>query len=149
MDLRGRPCTLYPISAQGAGVMPTGFDFTPVAQAYMGGLVADLSKAGLNVLMPVVGAPDQGLSIRGQIVRADPGSRLMRYLFTWFAGAAVFEAEGQFGEGTVLIGSFHAKGTRRAGFGGGDSQKMLIDAARLAGQQSAGQILAVLATHQG
>jgi hypothetical protein len=145
LDVRGMSCTLYPISWQGAAVAVKQVDFDAVAQTFQATLVAELARAGLDLRMPVPGMPDQPLVIRGQVVRADPGSRLMRYLFTWLAGAAVFEAEGQVGDAAVLYGGFHAKGTRRAGFGGGDSQAMLVDAAKLAGQDSARQILATLA----
>ena len=145
MDVRGKLCTLYPISWQGAAVAPKQVDLNLVNQSFQGTLVAELAKAGLDLRMPVAGVADQELVIRGQIVRADPGSRLMRYLFTWFAGAAVLEVEGQIGSAAGPFGGFNAKGTRRAGIGGGDSQKMLNDAARLAAQSAAKQILAVLA----
>jgi hypothetical protein len=125
--------------------MPTKLDLNAVAQSFQMSLAGELAKAGLDLRMPVAGVPDQELVIGGQIVRADPGSRLMRYFFTWFAGGAVFEVEGQVVAASVPLGQFHAKGTRRAGVGGGDSQKMLVDAARLAGQESARQILATMA----
>jgi hypothetical protein len=66
-------------------------------------------------------------------------------MFTFLAGGAIFEVEGQVLAGQVPLGRFHAKGTRNAGMGGGDSQALLVDAARLAGQDSARQILAALA----
>jgi hypothetical protein len=147
MDVRGKLCTLYPISWQGAAVAPKQVDFGAVSQMFQATLVAELAKTGLDLRMPVAGMPDQEIVIRGQIVRADPGSRVMRYLFTWFAGAAVFEVEGQVGSATAPFNSFHAKGTRRAGVGGGDSQNLLTDAAKLAAQESSRQILASLAAH--
>ncbi len=147
MDFRGKLCTLYPISWQGAAVAPKQVDFNAVAQTFQGILVGELGRAGLDLRMPVAGTPDGELVIHGQIVRADPGSRLMRWLFTWFAGAAVFEVEGQVGDASAPFGGFHAKGTRRAGIGGGDSQQLLNDAAKLAAQESARQILAALAAH--
>jgi hypothetical protein len=145
VDVRSKMCTLYPISWQGATVAQKSVDCGAVAQTFQATLAGDLAKAGLDLRMPVEGAADMELAIRGQIVRADPGSRLMRYLFTWFAGAAVFEVEGQVGGAAGAIGGFHAKGTRRAGVGGGESQNLLNDAAKLAGQASARQILAALA----
>ncbi len=145
MDVRGKLCTLYPISWQGAAVAPKQVDFNAVTQTFQNIMVGELNQAGLDLRMPVAGAPDQELVIRGQIVRADPGSRLMRWLFTWFAGAAVFEVEGQIGAAAGPFGGFHAKGTRRAGIGGGESQQLLNDAAKLAAQELARQILATLA----
>jgi hypothetical protein len=145
VDIRGKLCTLYPISWQGAAVAPKQVDFNAVTQTFQSILVGALGRAGLDLRMPVAGTPDQEIVIRGQIVRADPGSRLMRWLFTWFAGAAVFEVEGQIGAAAGPFGGFNAKGTRRAGVGGGDSQQLLNDAAKLAAQESARQILAVLA----
>ena len=145
VDVRGRACTLYPISWQGAAVVDPSVNLDVVTQAFQASLVSDLAAAGLDLRMPVPGTMDQPLVIRGQVVRADPGSRLMRWLFTWFAGAAVFEVEGQVGDAAAPFGGFHAIGQRRAGFGGGDSQSLLMDAGKLAGKDSARQILASLA----
>ncbi|HEY5486517.1 MAG TPA: DUF4410 domain-containing protein [Candidatus Limnocylindrales bacterium] len=145
MDIRGRLCTLYPVSWQGAVVLPTKFDVRPVADCFQGALAAELAKWGLDPRMPVPGMPDQGLVITAQIVRADPGSRLMRWLFSMFAGAAAFEIEGQVGDAATPFGQFHAEGKRRWAYAGGNSQALLTDAAGQAGQHAATQILAILA----
>jgi hypothetical protein len=121
-------------------------DFTPIADAFMNGLAGGLTMGGLVLQPQAPGPADRSIVIRSQVVRADPGSRLLRYIFTWFAGAAVFEVEGQFGSPVAQLGSFHFKATRRAGLGGGDSLKLLIAGAKQAGQNSATQILTVLAS---
>ncbi len=144
MDVRGRICTLYPLSWQGAVVLPTKFDVRPVADSYQGALVAELTKAGLDPRMPVPGMPDQGLVIRAQIVRADPGSRWLRWLFSMFAGAAAFEVEGQVGDAAAPFGQFHAEGKRRWAYAGGNSQALLTDAAAQTGRRAALQILAAM-----
>lgn len=144
MDYRGQVCTLYPVSWQGAVVLPTKFDVRPVADRYQGALAAELAKWGLDPRMPVPGMPDQGIVISAQIVRADPGSRLMRWLFSMFAGAAAFEVEGQVGDAAAPFGQFHAEGKRRWAYAGGNSEALLTDAAGQAGQQAATQILAIL-----
>ena len=127
--------------------MPVKFDFGPIGQEYMTSLVTELGKVGIAAQMPALGVPDQGLVITSQVVRADPGNRFMRYLFTWFAGAAVFEVEGAFGQGTTQVGSFRAKVSKKGGFSafGGDSRKLLIAGAKQAGKDSAKQIISALA----
>ena len=144
MDLAGKMCTLYPFSTQGA-VLTQKIDMGPIAGTFHGALVAELTKAGLDVRMPVAGTPDQPIVVRGQFVRADGGSRIMRYFFTFFAGAAVFEAEGAVGDAGAPFAQLHAASKRRAGFGGGDSAALLNDAARLAGQEIGKQVVTTLA----
>lgn len=145
MDLKGRLCTLYPVSWQGALVLPTKFDVRIVADCYQGALAAELAKWGIDPRMPVPGMPDQEIVIRAHIVRADPGSRLLRWMFSMFAGAASFEVEGQVGNAAAPFAQFHAEGKRRWAYAGGNSQALLSDAAGQAGQRAARQILAVLA----
>lgn len=145
MDIRGRLCTLYPVSWQGAVVLPTKFDVRPVADCFQGALAAELAKSGIDPRMPAAGTPDHEIVIRAQIVRADPGSRLLRWAFSMFAGAASFEVEGQVGDAAAPFGQFHAETKRRWAYAGGNSQALLTDAAGQAGQRAAQQILAVLA----
>lgn len=145
MDYRGAMCTLYPVSWQGAVVLPTQFDVRWAADAYQGALVAELSKAGLSPRLPVAGALDLDIIIRSQIVRADPGNRFLRWMFSLLAGGASFEVEGQVGDRTAPFGQFNARGVRRWAYAGGNSQDLLNDAGKLAGQEAARQILATLA----
>jgi hypothetical protein len=102
-------------------------------------------KAGLDLRMPVAGIADAPLIICPTILRADPGSRAMRWALTFLAGQAVSEAGGQLGTSAVPFGQVYGKGVRRWGFYGGDSQTLLNDAARMAGLRVAAQILATLA----
>jgi hypothetical protein len=138
-------CILYPFSAGGA-VLPQNVNFNLIAQSFHGAIAAELAKAGLDVRMPIPGAPDQGIVLRGQFVKADPGKRWMRYFLTWLPGAAaVMEVEGWVADGDVPVTQFHSVGKRNIGALGGDSQGMLDSAAKLAGQRVAQQAMAALA----
>jgi hypothetical protein len=61
------------------------------------------------------------------------------------AGYAEFEVEFQVGTAAAPFAGFVAKGTRRMSALGGNSQMMLNDAARLAGEDSARRIVQALA----
>src|SRR5450759_1555134 len=115
VDLRGKMCILHPFSAGGA-VLPQNVNFNLIAQSFHGAIAAELAKAGLDVRMPVPGAPDQGIVMRGQFVKADPGKRWMRYFLTWLPGAAaVMEVEGWVADGDVPVTQFHSVGKRNIG----------------------------------
>ncbi len=145
MDLRGRMCVLYPFSAQGAAISPS-VAFETVSQSFLGGLAGGLAAQGLDVRMPASNEiPAGALYVNGQVVKADPGSQLMRWLFTFFAGGAQFEAIGQVGDASGSYAQFRVLGTRRAGAFGGNSVSMMNDAAKLAGQQAAQQVAGILA----
>ncbi len=144
MDLRGRICTLYPISWQGAVVppgRPINFDVTMVVQSFQIELVARLSNAGLDLRMPTPGALDPGLVIRPQVVLADPGRPFE--LLTWLSsdGAAAFEVEGMVGDASAPFGHFHASGRGRATWMKQDPQQILAAAAGRAGGRAAKQVL--------
>jgi hypothetical protein len=143
VNLAGTACTLYPASTQGA-VMPRPFNFSSVIATFNTALLQELGMAGLDARMPVPGLPDLPVVVKLQILKADPGSRLMRYLFTWFAGAAVFEVAGAVGDANAPFAQVRAGGTRRASWYGGNSDAMLADAARMAGQRAGKQIVAIL-----
>lgn len=145
MDYRGQMCTLYPVSWQGAAVQPTQFSPSWSAESFQRALVAELSRAGIDPRMPVAGMSDLALVISAHVMRADPGSRAKRWMFSFLAGYAVFEIVGQVGDATAPFGQFSARGVRRWGWYGGDSQALLSDAAKMAGVRAAAQILAVLA----
>jgi hypothetical protein len=144
VDFRGRMCVLYPFSTQGAAISPS-VSVDAVMQSFHNGLVGALTAQGMDVRMPVAaGLPAGALVISGQVVKADPGSQLMRWLFTFFAGGASFEVVGQVGDASGVYAQVRCVGTRRAGAFGGDSVKLMNDAAKLAGQQAAQQIAGVL-----
>lgn len=145
MDYRGQTCTLYPAAWLPTAMRPTQFDPRLSANSFCQSLAGVLMAAGLNVVMPTPGAPDAPLVIRPQVLRADPGSQMMRWLFSWFAGYAVFEVGGQVGRTAGPFANFYAKGTRRMGFYGGNSVTLLNDAGKLAGVEAARQILGILA----
>lgn len=144
MDLRGRPCTLYPVSWQGT-IFTTSFFVPPVEQWLYTGLVDGLRKLGLDPRQTVPGTPDLELVLRVRVVRADPGSRGLRWLLAFIAGAAVFQIEVLATIGATPVGSVFAQGKRRWGIYGGDSQDLLQDAAKLAGQHAMTPIAALLA----
>jgi hypothetical protein len=143
VELQGQLVTLYPLSLEG-GVVAPGTDPTPAVGAFQSALVSQLVSAGMDVRMPVPGTPDMAIVIRPQLLLADPGSRLMRYLFTWFAGAAKFEAGGAIGNSQAPVAQIAGKGVRRAGVGGGDSVNLLTDAGKLAGTDMGRQIVDLL-----
>jgi hypothetical protein len=144
VELRGRMCLLYPFSAQGAAISPT-VAYEPVAQSFHAALAAGLAAYGLDVRTPVGSdLPAGAVFVSGQVVKADPGSQLMRWLFTFFAGGAQFEVVGRAGDKAMTV-PFRTVGTRRGGAFGGNSVTLLNDAAKLAGQQAAGQIAGILA----
>jgi|SRR5450759_2759116 hypothetical protein len=138
-------CTLYPVSWEGAVVQPTQFSPGWSAKVFQGALASELSKAGIDPRMPVAGRQDLALVISLHVLRADPGSQAKRWMFTLIAGYAVFEVVGQVGSVGVPFVQFGAKGVRRWGLFGGDSQTLLSDAAKMAGGRAAAQILAILA----
>ena len=145
MDFRGQACTLYPVSWEGAQTYPTEFSPQYSADAFQGALVSQMTRAGIAMWVPAAGIPDQSIVIVTRIVRADPGSRAMRWMFSLLAGHAVFEIQGQVGTAAMPIGQFHARGVRRWGWYGGDSQALLSDAAKMAGERAASQIVAMIA----
>jgi hypothetical protein len=143
--LGGMACTLYPLSWETAVTGSGGVDFATVNQSFMAALIPALQASGLDLRMPSPGTADQAFVIRGRVVRADPGSQAMRYVFSALAGFAIFEVEFQVGNAAAPFAHFVTKGTRRMSAFGGNSQMMLSDAAKLAGEESAGRIIQALA----
>jgi hypothetical protein len=147
-DDPGEPCAVYPVEWQGSTILPTNFDVGVAADSYQGALVFELAKV-VDPLFPVADSPDPELVVRSRIVIVDPGNRFMRWMLPLAAGAAVFEVEAQIRDNAALFAQVRAHGKRRWRPGGGISQEMLVDAAKLAGQQAAGQLLAALAKRRG
>ena len=144
-DGPGTPCSVYPIQSQGATILPRKFDVQFAADSFQGAFVMALAEK-LNPKFPGVGSPDYDLVIRSRIVRADPGSKFLRWLFPFVAGSAVFEVEAQLTERGALLAHIRGNGTRRFGLGGGNSQDLLADAAKLAGEHAAEMLLDVVDT---
>jgi hypothetical protein len=143
--LRGMACTLYPLAWESASTGGGGVDLAMVDQSFMSALVSALQASGLDLRMPSPGTADQAFVIRGRVIRADPGSQAMRYVFSALAGYATFEVEFQVGSAAAPFAHFVTKGTRRMSAFGGNSQMMLNDAAKLAGEDAAGRIIQALA----
>ena len=66
------------------------------------------------------------VTVEGNFVRIDEGSRFLRWLLTWIAGHAVVEIEGRFSVNGQPVDSFHF--TQKYGFGlaGGNSKSMVL-----------------------
>jgi hypothetical protein len=140
-DELGEPCTVYPVDWQG---MSPKFDLQAVADSFEGSFVLELAKA-VKPRFPVAGSRDSDLVIRSRVLRADPGNQFLRWLFPFIAGSAVFEVEAEIADSRALIAKVRAHGKRRLGFHfGGDSEEMLADAAKLAGERAAVQLMAAL-----
>ena len=142
-EAEGEPCAVCAVDWQGALILTTKLDVQAAADSFQGALVMGLARA-LNPQFPVAGSRSPDLVILSRVVRADPGSQLLRWLFV-LVGSAVFEVETQVTDKGALVAYVHATGTRRWGLLGGDSEDILADAAKLAGQQAAEQLLAALA----
>lgn len=95
-----------------------------------------LAMAGFEPKFPEPGSGDIGLVIRPRIVRADPGKKLLRWLVL-FAGAAVCEAHLEVSGTGEPPYQAQAVGKRRWAMYGGNSESMLIDAAKIAGERAA------------
>jgi hypothetical protein len=143
VDLTGKTCIVLPISWQHPAERSMTVDMWGVRGTLLDALATKLTKAGLTLVTPGPGTrPVSGLVVRWELVRADPGSRAVRYEWGPFAGAAVVEVEGQIFDSAVPLGHFYAQGTRRhSWFFGGNSESLLRDAAKLAGRRAAEQIL--------
>jgi hypothetical protein len=145
VDFRGQICTLYPSTWRQTAIRPTQFDPALAAGSFERAMAATLAQAGLDLRMPVPGMADPNLVIRPEIVNSNPGDRMKRWMLTMLAGHAIFEAGGLVGGSDGPFASFAGNGIRRWGFYGGDSRVLLDDAARMAGERAAAQILAILA----
>lgn len=144
MNYRGQTCTVHPLSWKGVEEQPTEPTRLASERAFQGALTIELKRAGLHPRLPEEGLPDQGIVITSFVKRADPGSRFVRWL-AWPAGRVVFEAAGEVGDAASLFGKFGASKVRMFGWYGGDSEAMLSEAAKMAGERAAAQIIAVLA----
>ena len=144
MNYRGQTCTVYPVSWEGTEAQPDKSARLASERAFQGALTTGLERAGLHPRPPEDGLPDQPIVVTSYVKWADPGSRLVRWL-AWLAGRVVFEAAGEVGDAASLFGTFGAKKVRMFGWYGGDSEAMLSEAAKMAGERAATQIVAVLA----
>ena len=143
MDFEGKAYTLYAIStphwAEG------GLDHEFFVNRFRAAMIDALDEQGLEKREHKEGTPDAEIVVRAWVTDIDPGSAAERSIVGFGAGAAVFEAGGEVGDGTSVWADFQAKGVRRwTWWGGGDSADLLADAARLAGKRAARHILAAL-----
>jgi hypothetical protein len=137
----GEPCAVYPVDWQR---MSPKFDVQTVTDSFQGAMVLTLAKL-VDPRFPSLGSGDPDLVVRSRVLRADPGNRLLRFLFPFVAGSAVFEIEAEIAHKSAPIAHVHALGKRRWALSdGGDSQDMLVDAAKLAGKRAAVQLIAAL-----
>ena len=144
MNYRGQTCTVYPVSWEGAEAQPAKSARLASERAFQGALTNGLKRAGLHPRPPEEGLPDRPIVVTSYVKRADPGSRLVRWL-AWPAGRVVFEAAGEVGDAASLFGKFGARRVRMFGWYGGDSEVLLNDAARAADERAAVKIVAILA----
>lgn len=149
---QGEPCAVYPLETQSALILPTKFDIARAADSFQGALILELATV-FEPRFPSANSPLPSLVVRSRIVRAYPGNRLARYgslvlSLLFGVGAAVFEVESQMTVNGAVLPFVRTEGKRRWGFGfGGDSQELLADAAKLAGERAGRELLAGLAAH--
>jgi len=111
-------------------------------EAFSLAFLSELAAAGVNIQAQAEDTPGRAPVITAQVVRADPGDWYWRPL----GGHAVFEIYGQVRTPTASLGEFHASGVRRwGGILGDNSQALLSDAARLAGERAAAQVIDAIA----
>jgi hypothetical protein len=149
MDFKGRMCTLYPISWQGAVLPPNRpipCDLAAAVASFEGGLVNALRAARLDPRLPVPGSPDTGIVIRPQVVLVDPGVPIQPLNMFSQENKVVFEVEGLIGDASGPFGQFHAQGATQGSLARQDPQQLFVRAAGKAAKKAAKQILARVAT---
>jgi hypothetical protein len=141
--VESRPYTLYgPIVT---AETEAGYDSDYFASSFEGEMVDRLVGAGFERHRPIPGTPDMEIVLRGWVTTVDPGSPALRDIFGFGAGAAVFEAAVQVERAGIVLGEVEARGVRRfTWWGGGDSSKLLDNAAELAGRRAAKKVAALL-----
>lgn len=151
MDLRGQTCTVYPVSWEGVEAQPADSARLASERAFQGALMTGLKRAGLHPRPPEDGLPDQPIVVTSYVKRADPGGPLVRWA-AWPGVTGAFEVAGEVGDATSLFGRFDAGKVRmNAWFGldlfgwhNRDADVILSEAARMAGERAAAQIVAAL-----
>jgi hypothetical protein len=123
------PCWLS-LSVQGA-VVKAEFEVEPVLTAFVEAFAKKLKKRH-DVRMG--SAPlNTGPCAEVRVVRIDAGSRMLRYMLTFFAGKTCFEAAGSITGPTGQRCPFHFQHKCIGGFFGGSSLNLLkLDAANVA-----------------
>jgi hypothetical protein len=139
-----RQCVVRLVEWEGAAATSRGFDRQLVADSYQEALVLGLAMAGFDPRYPRPGPESTGPVVRSRMVRTTPGNRLLRWLLPYVAGTAVCEVEVDVSR--VGAPSLHtrAAGKRRWAYFGGDSESLLVDAAKLAGEHAAQEIASTL-----
>jgi hypothetical protein len=152
MEFKGRGCTIYPLTHEGA-VVPPGYDVAPFARAFQEKLARRLTKAGMQVGVPTVGMANDAFIVTGRIVRIDRGSRWSVFIFNGLLGyllgsvlgsGASFEVEGFLGDGSAPFAALHAKGLYAMGMPWGKNERGIKTAATLAADSVSKQVVKAL-----
>jgi hypothetical protein len=144
VDFKGRMCTLYPLSWQGAVFPPSRpipCDLAPAVATFEGDLVKALRAGGLDPRLPVAGSPDIGIVVRPQVVLVDPGAPIQPANMFSQENRVVFEIEGRFGDASGSSGRFHALAATQGSLARQDPQALVVRAAGKAAKKVAKQIL--------
>ena len=143
MELEGRTCAVEPFSTARAAVKAK-FDVGPIVEAFHEQLGNHLGQSGilLQETHPSMGQPE--ITIEGQFVLIDEGSRAMRYFMTGLAGSAVVEVEGCLFHGEIPVTDLHAQVKQTAGVFGGSAEKLLRHCVAGVAQQVYNQVVAAL-----
>jgi hypothetical protein len=145
LNLVGKPCTLYPFSADGIR-LPRAVDMKVIARAFHTAVEEELERAGLGVTLAEPGGPNEGIVVSGRFVTVTPGSRWKRYLLPFLPGAAaIVEVEGLVADGEIQLANVTGMGKRGLGPLGGASTAMLESAAQIAGVELGRRTLETLA----
>lgn len=140
MELKGRTCCIQSFSIDQA-VVKTKHDSNEITNVFQEELTKHLGKAGLSIqeMGAGIGRPD--ITVQGQFVQIDEGSRWMRYFLTFLAGKAKVEVEGKLLLGDTPITDFYAKATQSAGLFGGNAKGLLKLCARSAAKKASKSII--------
>lgn len=140
MELKGRTCGIQSFSIDQA-VVKTKQDSTEITNAFQEELTRHLGNAGLSIQEMGSGISRPDITVQGQFIQIDEGSRWMRYFLTFFAGKAVVEIEGKLLLGDTPITDFYAKATQSAGLFGGSSKGLLKLCAKSAAKKASKSII--------
>ncbi len=103
----------------------TKFSVDPIVATMEQELKKRLSKQGYSV------APSGSVTIQGNFVMINEGSRFLRWFIGPFgAGTTKLEVEGKITEKGKELKSFNLKQKGYGGFGGGNSQQLLLGSTR-------------------
>ena len=143
MELNGKRCGVEPFSITQARVK-INFDANIIVNILQEELSRLLrKKRGLVELA----SPNKGqydMRICGRFTQIDEGSRILRYLLTFFAGKTIVEVEGSFFIGDTHKEDLYAISKQAIGLFGGNSQSLLMASTRIIARKLSKQILKAL-----